>query len=303
MEDYIKTKLKAVKFVKTGRTGGGCISDGTAYETDNGLVFVKKNSKSKADIMFEGESEGLKEILKTNTVKVPVPLLTGKVKNNSFLVLEYLKMNSLDKFSCELGTSLANLHLHNLNLIKQKEIRENFVGDDMVCIDKFGFHATTCCGYLPQDNEWCQDWVMFYTNQRLKTQIDMVVKEKGDREVIELWSKLQLKIPQFFNKLEIKPSLLHGDLWSGNAGETEDGPVVFDAAAYFGHHEFDLAIAGMFGGFSREFYKSYHKVVPKEDGFAARDDLYLLFHHLNHWNHFGAQYKHSTLSLMRNLVK
>ena len=24
--------------------------------------------------------------------------------------------------------------------------------------------------------------------------------------------------------MDVKPSLLHGDLWSGNVGETDDGP-------------------------------------------------------------------------------
>lgn len=59
--------------------------------------------------------------------------------------------------------------------------------------------------------------------------------------------------------------------------------VVFDPASYYGHHEFDLAIAAMYGGFSRAFYDSYHNQVPKEKGFDKRHQLYQLFHHLNHW--------------------
>ena len=46
----------------------------------------------------------------------------------------------------------------------------------------------------------------------------------GDTETRSLWSRLQLKIPEFFKGMDIKTSLLHGDLWSGNAAETEDGP-------------------------------------------------------------------------------
>ena len=59
--------------------------------------------------------------------------------------------------------------------------------------------------------------------------------------------------------------------------------VVFDAASFYGHHEYDLGIAGMFGGFSREFYVAYHKLIPKQPGFEERHQLYRLFHYLNHW--------------------
>lgn len=59
--------------------------------------------------------------------------------------------------------------------------------------------------------------------------------------------------------------------------------VVFDAASFYGHSEFDLAITRMFGGFDRDFYESYHSLIPKTPGFDSRQDLYLLFHYLNHW--------------------
>lgn len=59
--------------------------------------------------------------------------------------------------------------------------------------------------------------------------------------------------------------------------------VIFDPASFYGHHEFDLAIAEMFGGFTRDFYNSYHELIPKAPGFEKRQKLYLLFHYLNHW--------------------
>lgn len=132
--------------------------------------------------------------------------------------------------------------------------------------------------------------------------MDLIDKQYGDTETRSLWARLKLKIPEYFNGMDIKPSLLHGDLWSGNVAETEDGPVAFDPASFYGHHEFDLAIAGMFGGFSKAFYDAYHKWIPKEKGFEQRHQLYVLFHHLNHWNHFGTSYKSSSLSIMHGLL-
>ena len=59
--------------------------------------------------------------------------------------------------------------------------------------------------------------------------------------------------------------------------------VIYDPASFYGHHEFDLAIAGMFGGFTHKFYRAYHRLIPKADGFDTRQKLYTLFHYINHW--------------------
>ncbi|KAK8375298.1 hypothetical protein O3P69_012780 [Scylla paramamosain] len=80
------------------------------------------------------------------------------------------------------------------------------------------------------------------------------------------YSGALLKIPQYFSVVEVFPSLLHGDLWSGSAAEMADGPVIFDPAPFYGHHEYDLAIAAMFGGFSQQFWDEYHALIPKTAG-------------------------------------
>ena len=59
--------------------------------------------------------------------------------------------------------------------------------------------------------------------------------------------------------------------------------MIFDPASFYGHHEFDLAIAGMFGGFTKQFYDAYHELIPKAPGFDVRHKLYTLFHYINHW--------------------
>ena len=112
----------------------------------------------------------------------------------------------------------------------------------------------------------------------------------------------QLKIPDLFRDLDIVPALLHGDLWGGNVAEDSSGPIIFDPASFYGHSEYELAIAGMFGGFSSAFYSAYHSKIPKAPGFEKRLKLYQLFHYLNHWNHFGSGYRGSSLSIMRNLI-
>jgi protein-ribulosamine 3-kinase len=252
--------------------------------------------------MFEGEAASLQAILNTNTLRVPKPLKVVSYPAGGWLmVMEYVNISSLRTQQAALGRQLARLHLHNLSL-KRSGSRVG-AEEGAGYVEQFGFSCDTCCGLLPMPNEWRDNWVAFYCQMRLGKQIEMVERNYGDREATELWSRLQRCIPAMFSEVDVVPSLLHGDLWSGNAGEADQEPVAYDPASFYGHHEFDLAITTMFGGFSREFYSAYHSLIPKTHGFATRSKLYLLFHYLNHWNHFGSGYRSQSINIMKDLVK
>ncbi|XP_061472523.1 ketosamine-3-kinase isoform X5 [Rhineura floridana] len=262
----------------------------------------------KARRMFDGEMASLSAILQTQTVKVPKPIKVIDLQDNGTLfVMEHLDMRGLNRHAEKLGTQLADLHLHNQKLGEKLKKDANTIGKgeeqtDVQFVEKFGFDTVTCCGYLPQVNDWQQDWKTFFARQRIQPQMDMIEKNSGDREARELWTKLQLKIPSLFGDMDIVPALLHGDLWGGNVAEVDSGPVIFDPASFYGHSEYELAIAGMFGGFSGSFYSAYHSKIPKAPGFDKRLKLYQLFHYMNHWNHFGGGYRGSSINIMRNLV-
>ncbi|KAG9337873.1 hypothetical protein JZ751_027525 [Albula glossodonta] len=259
--------------------------------------------------MFDGEAASLDAILKTQTVKVPKPIKVIDLETGgAVFVMEHVDMRSLRKYAAQLGDQLADLHLHNQRKKERQNKEEQTVGkgsgqSDISVIEKFGFHAITCCGYLPQVNDWQSDWAEFYSRQRLQHQLGLIERSYGDREVRELWAQLQLKISKLFEGVQVYPALLHGDLWSGNVAECSDGPVIFDPASFYGHAEFELAIAGMFGGFSGSFYTAYHNKIPKGPGFEQRKQLYQLFHYLNHWNHFGSGYRGSSVRIMKDLIK
>uniref|UniRef100_A0A8C5QD09 protein-ribulosamine 3-kinase n=1 Tax=Leptobrachium leishanense TaxID=445787 RepID=A0A8C5QD09_9ANUR len=309
MESLLKQELDSCLIKQAGHSGGGCISQGQSYDTDKGRVFVKINHKAEARRMFLGEMASLEAILQTETVAAPKPIkVIDQPGGGALLVMEHLDMKGMIRYSAKLGEQLADLHLHNLRIREKVTKDQGTIGKgsgqtDVQYMDKFGFHIVTCCGYLPLVNEWQEDWVTFYARQRIQRQLDMLEQSSGDREARELWSQLQLKIPDLFDGVEVVPALLHGDLWGGNVAETDAGPVIFDPASFYGHSEFELAIAGMFGGFSGSFYSAYHAKIPKSPGFERRQKLYQLFHYLNHWNHFGGGYRGSSLSIMRSLVK
>ncbi|XP_075034277.1 ketosamine-3-kinase-like [Mixophyes fleayi] len=309
MEALLKKELNCSQVKPSGHSGGGCISQGQSYDTDKGRFFVKINHKSEARKMFNGEMASLEAIHQTQTIRVPKPMkVIDQPSSGALLVMEHLDMKSLNRCSAKLGEELADLHLHNQRLKERMAKESGIVGkgpgqSDVQYIGKFGFHTVTCCGYLPLVNDWQDDWVTFYTRQRIQHQMDLLDASSGNREARELWAQLQLKVPQLFAGIEIVPSLLHGDLWGGNVAELDTGPVIFDPACFYGHSEFELAIAGMFGGFGSSFYSAYHAKIPKAPGFDKRLKFYQLFHYLNHWNHFGSSYKGSSLSIMNGLLR
>lgn len=276
MDELLKRELGLNLLKPTGRKASGCINEGQTYETDSGYLFIKRNKGSQAKLMFDSEFASLLEIYKTKTVRVPKPIKVISAGEDHFIAMEHIDMKSLNKHSSELGEQLANLHLYN-------EIVAKNDGSSVPYTGKFGFHIPTSCGRIIHDNTWSDDWPTFYARTRLDFQVNLLQKNTGDREVGELWSGLQIIIPKFFENIEIKPSLIHGDLWGGNVGETNSEPVIYDPGSLYAHHEFEMGMTNIFGGFDKHFYKAYFSKVPKSTGFTAREKLYELFHYLNHW--------------------
>src|SRR6185503_6794480 len=143
---------------------------------------------------------------------------------------------------------------------------------------RFGWHRDNWIGRSPQANGWMDDWNEFWWSRRLAPQL-----ARAGLRTAFLKDALKDHRPA--------PSLLHGDLWSGNAGFIDDGPVVFDPAVYYGDRETDLAMTELFGGFAPEFYAAYEDELPLDEGYAWRKHLYNLYHLLNHLNLFGGAYR------------
>jgi len=262
----------------------GVLNECLVAETENGRYFIKSN-KVDLESMFEAESFGLQKIRETGTVHVPRVMGVGKDSERSFLVLEFLELDSMNTDAYgELGDQLARMH--------------TYPGPDT-----FGFEIENTIGTTPQKNQWTEDWVRFFAEQRLGFQLRLIKENFEDTEVVSMGKKLLDRLGLFFKGIEITPSLLHGDLWSGNtAANTQGHPVVFDPACYYGHHEAELSIAKMFGSFSQEFYEAYHSLLPRAYGFEERQIIYQLYHYLNHYNLFGSGYRPACLGALQRLI-
>jgi fructosamine-3-kinase len=242
---------------------------------------------NKADLyaMFETEALGLIALSDTQTLRIPEVITYGVVENYAFLVLEYIELYSLKSSSSqELGKQLAELH-------QQKQA-------------DFGWPQDNFIGHNNQDNTQSGDWVSFWQERRLATQLELARRNGYLGEIQSLGQELISQVPYFFENYQLQASLLHGDLWSGNAAAAikSGQAIIYDPACYFGDRETDIAMTELFGGFSAEFYKAYESVWPLDSGYSQRKTLYNLYHILNHLNLFGRSYLAQAEAMMQELL-
>jgi fructosamine-3-kinase len=151
----------------------------------------------------------------------------------------------------------------------------------------FGWEQNNTIGSTPQLNNWTSDWVEFFAEYRIGYQFQLAQRRGGHFPQQE---QLIAAIPKLLNH-QPQPSLVHGDLWGGNAAVTTSGePVILDPATYIGDREVDLAMTELFGGFPAAFYRGYNEAWLLDDGYKQRKTLYNLYHILNHFNLFGGGY-------------
>lgn len=251
--------------------GGGCINAAVLLADRDRRYFVKLNDADRAE-MFAAEAAGLTELARAGAVRVPRPVCWGTTGGRAFLVLEYLELGSAGTSAQEkLGRGLAALH---------RTTRPTF-----------GWDRDNTIGSTPQPNRPQGDWVGFWRARRLGFQLELAARNGYDARVIRKGEALSERLDALLGTHRPVASLLHGDLWSGNASATRDGePVIFDPAVYYGDREADLAMTELFGGFSSRFYSAYREAWPLEPGYEVRRELYNLYHVLNHLNLFGGGY-------------
>ncbi len=261
---------------------GGSINDAFLLTDNDGQqYFVKTNHSGRQD-MFEAEVRGLQEMASSNTIKVPEPVCFGDDQSQSYIVLEYL----------DLGGQ-AN----------QNVLAEQLAAMHHVTAEQFGWVINNTIGATFQANAWNRSWIDFWSEQRLGFQLKLAAENGYGGALQSLGEKLLIEMPKLFMGREIKPSMLHGDLWGGNVAGLKDGtPVIFDPAFYYGDREADIAMTYVFGGFTADFYASYENAFPLDDGFEVRKTFYNIYHIINHLNLFGGGYHGQAIHMIEQVV-
>lgn len=263
--------------------GGGSIHRAWHLADGRRHYFVKTGGIAAAP-MFAAEAQGLQTLSAAAVVPTPTFIAQGQIDTEAFLVLEHLDLVALNPSAgARLGTTLAQLH--------------------RITGESFGWAGDNFIGATPQQNTPHPSWPYFFGERRLRPQLQLARQNGMDRTLVEKGYGIIERIGGFFLDYRPAPSLLHGDLWSGNAAQTRDGgPVIFDPACYYGDRETDIAMAELFGGFPTSFYAAYRTGWPLDSGYELRKPLYNLYHVLNHFNLFGSAYLGQAQRMIESLL-
>lgn len=265
------------KIISINTVSGGDIAESYLLKTDSGYAFLKTHKNFD---LLDDDKIGLQTISSTNTIKTPEVLGFGKLENITFLALEWIDSKSPTKKEFAiLGKQLAELHKCTNN--------------------SFGFDSNNYIGSLHQSNAIKDNWNDFYIEQRIIPQLELAY-QNGLLKQSEIPVADQLKSVclKYFENIE--PSLLHGDLWSGNfLISTKGEPYLIDSSVYYGHNEIDIAMSKLFGGFGASFYTEYNKNIPQDQFTDNRIELYQLYYLLVHLNLFGRTYYSSVKNILK----
>ncbi|MCC4114407.1 fructosamine kinase family protein [Aromatoleum toluclasticum] len=263
---------------------GGCINRTLEVAAGGRTYFLKLNDAA-ALPMFEAEVDGLTALAACDAFRVPRPLACGATDDEAFLLLEHLQLRPLASAEDGRRFAAALVALH-------RDTGEHF-----------GWTRDNYIGATPQHNAPHDGWARFLVECRLMPQLRMA-RAKGYAGALGRDAdKLLERIPALFLDYRARASLLHGDLWNGNAAIAADGtPVLFDPAVYRGDRDADLAMSELFGGFPASFYTTYRSTWPPAEGYELRKTLYNLYHILNHLNLFGRGYLGQAERMVRTLA-
>ncbi len=242
---------------------GGDINQVFSFKHQDKQYCVKVNDANQFPQMFQTEAKGLDQLRQHSRFTVPGVIDQFDKNGMSFLVLEFIHGGQKDQNYAEsFAQKLCDLHDTES--------------------PQFGLDYDNYIGSLVQYNTTCNSWSEFYGEMRLN-KLARICFDQGLLSLhhLEHLSRLCRELDNIFPKE--KPSLLHGDLWGGNAMAAVNGPCIYDPAVYFGHREMDLGMMCLFGGFEADIFNIYQEISPLESDWEKRvplTQLYPLFVHL-----------------------
>lgn len=272
-----------VQFEGHGTDGGSGASTATVILGRRDHAFLKWWPQAPADF-FAAEAAGLHAIAATAAVRVPNVLAVGP----TFVVTELIREGRRGRGYFErLGGELAQMHRASASANAGAA---------------FGHFRQSYCGASPQPNPDTPDFWDFYAQHRLLHQLRLL----GVRAPTALRDDVESaahKARSRWGDLGEPPSLVHGDLWGGNAMVgAKSEPVLVDPACHYAIREVDLAMTELFGGFSPTFYAAYQAAWPLAPGYAERREFYHLYHLLNHATLFGGTYAAQAAAVARRFA-
>jgi fructosamine-3-kinase len=238
--------------------GAGHYNDSYYIETDNGKFVLRIAPPDSVPKLFYEvdmmKSEvNIHRLIREHT-NVPVPQIvyhgfSRNVIDRDYLIMEYLQGSSGPFDERELGGYVRQIHA---------------IGSD-----KFGYPERAA----PMGTSWPD---VFHTYVELIL-LDCMSCGVIDNSEQEFFLSVYKKQGGVIN--DIKPSLLHLDLWSQNI-LTANGKITaildFDRGLY-GDPELEFAVLDTYGYSTPEFFEGYGKPRPADSEAQIRQRLYIVY--------------------------
>lgn len=275
--------------VSERRLSGGCIHDSRQVSLSDGRRLAVKLAAADRWPWLVAEAQGLAAIASTGTIRTPEVLALHWSPSGECGVLILAWIDSATPqardFS-EFAERLATLHRHPPPS------------------QEFGFIHDNYLGATPQRNAWSSNWLEFWRTNRWRYQLELATHQGSVvQDLLTLGRYIDERLESLISEPE-QPSLIHGDLWSGNILFDRTGQaVLIDPAVYYADREAEWGMLLWLGGLPHSFIADYNRVWPLREGFELRNGMYQLFHLFNHANLFGGAYWESTLQALRRLVR
>lgn len=255
----------------------------TAQVTAGGeTVFVKWSERATEDV-FRQEARGLGLMRATDTLRVPRVLALGETV--PFLAMEWIDEGIIfDRAAWSRGFAAGLAAMHRAPAPAN-----------------YGLDVDNYLGHSVQPNGWMDRWPEFWRDRRIGPQIGFARERGIGAERLDLLARVQDRMDSLLD-CAARPSLLHGDLWSGNYMTASAGAVLVDPAVYYGDREAELAYIELFGGFPGDFVHHYGEAWPLEEGYERRRPVHQLYYLLTHYNHFGEPYGQDVERVCRRLL-
>lgn len=278
--------LAGTKITDVSSVGGGCIHQAWQLRLSDGRQLFAKTGTADAFDLFEVEADALTALGQysdSDVLVVPQPLSLVQLPHGAVLLLPWLPLGGGDQQF--LGRGLALLH--------QASREQN--------PQRFGWHRDGYIGAGAQPGGWRMRWGDAFADLRLRPQLKLCNRLGMSPAEEEAFLN---GVADRLNQREVIPTLVHGDLWGGNASSLMDGRgTVYDPASWWADAEVDLAMTHLFGGFQQHFYRSYDAVLPPKPGVEERLEIYNLYHLLNHANLFGGGYINQSRACLQGLAR
>ena len=262
---------------------GGSIHNAWQIEFSDKKLFLKRNNRNKKLLEFEKSClQNLRRFINEKNLIIPEVIAYKSINDVEILLIEWINMQSFDQ--TKLGKGLGELHLNSTESNPKM----------------YGYPIEGFIGITDQKKGWEKSWIDCFLNLRIMPQLSILKSKLLDEATINIVKeKIKLEL------LNHKPTnaLVHGDLWSGNVGIDESGKgVIFDPASWWADNEVDIAMTRLFGGFRKEFYDEYHKIIPIKERFENRITIYNFYHILNHANIFGGSYFNEVKNYVKTII-